>query len=86
MNSIKTREERTQIAINLIKQIKKNEIPDYIPGMKEFRKILNQYLEPDIISGYSGKIRMPELDKILEYNLPMKKNSQPMVRLKNPLS
>lgn len=86
MDIYKTREERTQIVIDLLKQMLVNELPHYVPGIIEFRYILNQYVQENLISGFSGTIKIPEMDMVLEYNLPIKKIGKPMVRLKNPRS
>lgn len=78
----KSREERIRIAVNLLKDLKQYHIPDSLPGVEKFHKVVRDYTEPNINSGLSGKIKIPEIGRTLEYHLPIRSISQPMVRLK----
>lgn len=51
------------------------------PGIQEFVNILNEYKKPNIFSGFSGVIKVPELDRNIEYILPLNIHVQHGVRL-----
>ena len=50
-------------------------------GHLPFHAILNEYLKDNILSGFSGRIFVPELERYIEYVLPAKKAAKDMVRL-----
>jgi len=50
-------------------------------GVSELLKILNEYIKPNILSGFSGIIKVDEFQRNIEYVLPLRQNSQHMVRL-----
>lgn len=56
-------------------------IPDSYHGMQEFYKVLDDYCNPIITSGFSGKINIPEISRKIEYILPMRLEIEPIVKL-----
>jgi hypothetical protein len=50
-------------------------------GVNDFVKILHEYIKPNILSGFSGVIKIDELQRNIEYILPLRKNSEHVVRL-----
>jgi hypothetical protein len=50
-------------------------------GVSELLKILNEYTKPNILSGFSGIIKVDEFQRNIEYILPLRQNSEHMVRL-----
>lgn len=49
----------------------------------QIKKIFNMYVNqddtnPDTLIGFSGKIKFPELNKIIEYILPIKQKTNPL--------
>lgn len=80
--NLKTREERVKIAVNLLKDLKQYQIPESYPGIEKFHQIVREYTEPELQSGLSGKIKILEIGRTLEYHLPIRHASEPMVRLK----
>lgn len=51
------------------------------PGIQEFINIISEYKKPNILSGFSGVIKVPELERNIEYILPLNKHVQHGVRL-----
>jgi hypothetical protein len=56
-------------------------IPESYPGVQEFYKILGEYCNPTITSGFSGKVNIPEIQRKIEYILPMRLEIDPVVKL-----
>jgi len=50
-------------------------------GIQEFVKVLEEYKKPGLLSGFSGVIKVPELNRNIEYILPLKKMAGHGVRL-----
>lgn len=50
-------------------------------GIEELLKILEEYKKPNILSGFSGIISVPELNRNIEYILPLKRNTGHGIRL-----
>ena len=76
----KTLEERVAIANKIGEQLVENHI-DGLVGMEEFHKILSEYVKPNLTCGFSGRLYVPELERHIEYILPVKKAALDMVRL-----
>jgi hypothetical protein len=77
----KSIEEREKIAIDLKVKIASLGIPDCFDGIEEFHKILNEYCKPNIFGGFSGSIKLLEIERNLEYILPLAKHAAPVVKL-----
>lgn len=76
----KTVEERTAIVEKIRGQLAENHI-DGLEGVRPFHAILDEYLKENILSGFSGRVFVPELERYIEYILPAKKAANDMVRL-----
>ena len=76
----KTVEERTAIVEKIREQLTENHI-DGLEGVVPFHAILDEYLKEKIVSGFSGRVFVPELERYIEYVLPAKKAAKDMVRL-----
>lgn len=50
-------------------------------GVEELLKILQEYVKPTILSGFSGVIKLPELSRNIEYILPLQTVAGHGVRL-----
>lgn len=53
-------------------------------AIKELKKIFDRYInqEDNLSIGISGKIHFSEINRTIQYNLPVGKNSQPLFLLK----
>lgn len=78
-----TKQERLQIVLNIINQLKNYECPDgeIIDIFKdsysyknEFQKLLNDYVKQDEnnLKEFNGKIFFEEIGRYLQYKLPIK--------------
>lgn len=81
IKEVKTQEERQQIADNLKVQIENLGIPTSHDGISEFLKVLDEYSQPHVPSGLYGKIKIPEINRRIEYTLPVLKGSPPTVKM-----
>lgn len=81
IKEVKTLEERQAIADNLRKQIETLGIPNIYDSIEEFFKVLDEYTQPEVKSGLFGKINIPEINRRLEYTLPILKGSPPTVKM-----
>ena len=52
-----------------------------LEGMLPFQAILDEYQKERVQSGSSGRVFVPELNRFVEYVLPIKKQAQEMLRL-----
>lgn len=50
-------------------------------GIQELLTILNEYRKPALLSGFSGIIKVPELQRNVEYILPLRKDVDHGIRL-----
>lgn len=75
----KTRDERIRLSVELLKKLNDKE---FFSEIQEFSQILKLYTQDDIQSGFSGKIKIKSLNRILHYNLPIKIKSTPSVHLR----
>ena len=50
-------------------------------GIEEFLEVLREYEKPVLLSGFSGVVKVPELNRNVEYILPVRKASGHGVRL-----
>ena len=76
----KTVQERITIVEKIREQLVENHI-DGLEGVRPFQAILDEYLKEKIVSGFSGRVFVPELERYIEYILPAKKAAKDMVRL-----
>jgi hypothetical protein len=86
----KTQEERTQIVEETIKKLQEvhligtddeGQLYSGFDGIQELLIILNEYKKPKLLSGFSGVIKVPELQRNIEYILPIRKDSEHGIRL-----
>lgn len=76
----KTVEERIAIVQKIRDQLEENHI-DGLEGVRPFHAILDEYMKENIVSGFSGRVFVQELERYIEYILPAKKAANDMVRL-----
>lgn len=76
----KTVEERTAIVEKIRGQLSENHIGG-LEGVGSFHAILDEYIKENVMSGFSGRVFVPELERYIEYILPAKKAAKDMVRL-----
>lgn len=50
-------------------------------GVNDLVKILNEYVKPNLLSGFSGVIKLPEFGRNIEYILPVRASTDHMVRM-----
>ena len=50
-------------------------------GIQELINILNEYKKTSLLSGFSGIIKVPELQRNIEYILPIRKDAEQVIRL-----
>ena len=86
----KTLEERIAIVDETISKLQEvhligiNDQGEYysgFPGVQELLDILKEYKKAVILSGFSGIIKVPELGRNIEYILPLRKDTEQIVRL-----
>jgi hypothetical protein len=77
----KSIEDRIVIADTLKEKIQNLGIPSIYPGIIEFYKVLDEYCKDNIISGFSGKIKIPEIGRYIVYILPIKKEIEHVVKI-----
>jgi hypothetical protein len=79
MNNFKSKQERLQIVTKILHQIKRlNLLTDQIPSMQIAVNLLKDYvnIESTQLSGFSGKIQLPEINKEIHYILPIHKQTE----------
>ncbi len=76
----KSQDERIKIKKDLIQQLQNHSV-FILDSVQPFIKILTEYTQPIIDTGYSGSIYLPEINRNLDYCLPMRPNTEPMVKL-----
>lgn len=80
--SVKTVEERLKIKQDVLQQMDRLNVDvDVLESFQPFMKILDEYCQPKLMNGYSGRLYIPEINRVLEYVLPLRVWAQPMVRL-----
>ncbi len=86
----KTQEERAQIVAETITKLQEvhligtddeGQFYSGFDGIQELLNILNEYKKPKLLSGFSGVIKVPELQRNIEYILPIRKDSEHGIRL-----
>jgi hypothetical protein len=78
---MKTQEERLEIVSNLKKQINDLGIPESHEGIQAFYKALDEYSQPNLTWSVTGKVNVPEINRRIEYSLPITKDIQPLVKM-----
>jgi 3-deoxy-D-arabino-heptulosonate 7-phosphate (DAHP) synthase len=80
---VKTSEERVLIVQDVLSKLQNQGLDSQeYAAVQQLKGILNLYIQtPDDQSGYSGKIKFPEIDGEFEYVLPMRSATQAYVRL-----
>lgn len=90
VKNIKTQEERESIVNETIAKLKEvhligtDEEGVYhsgFDGIQELLHILNEYKKATLLSGFSGVIKVPELQRNIEYILPLRKEAEHGIRL-----
>lgn len=85
-----SQKERVNIVIDIINKLKNfktkngNTVNLYNSNLcsfiDEFKNITNQYIKQDEnnLKGFKGKLYFEEIDKFIEYNLPIKNTEEPL--------
>jgi hypothetical protein len=90
IKNTKTQEDREQIVSEAISKLQEVHLigtdddgSNYscFDGVQELLNILNEYKKPALLSGFSGAIKVPELQRNIEYILPLKKDVDHGIRL-----
>jgi hypothetical protein len=90
IKNFKTLEERTSIVDETMSKLKEvhligmdegGECYSSFDGVQELLTILNEYKKPILLSGLSGIIKVPELQRNIEYILPIRKEAEHVIRL-----
>lgn len=90
IKNLKTQEERARIVDETILKLQEvhligiNEDGGYysvFDGVQEMLDILNEYKKTTLLSGFSGIIKVPELQRNIEYILPIRKDAEQAIRL-----
>lgn len=84
----KTKEERLQIVMNIISQLKELDLTGF-EGVRKMIDVMKEYVSLDTsiqTGGFSGKIKIPELQREINYNLPILKHSNPTFVLKHKVN
>ena len=77
---MRTAADRQKVVDAIRLEMVENQI-DGLEGVAPFHKILDEYARPDLLSGMSGRLYVEELERYIEYVLPMRESSNHMVRL-----
>lgn len=79
---LKTREERQTIVLGILDNFRELgvDIAQY-HSLDRFKKILDEYQVDVLESGFSGKYFLPELNRYIEYRLPVSKGIKEVVYL-----
>lgn len=85
----KTLEERTAIVQDIKARISTQLLIDIDTyeshGMQQFAKVLEEYSgTPTLLSGFTGKIFIDEIDRFLYYILPVSKHASHLVTIQSP--
>lgn len=87
MKNFKSKQERVQIVTKILHQLKNlNLLTDQVPSIKIAVDVLRDYVNLDEnkdVSGLTGKINVPELNKEIHYILPIRKHNQPTFVIKS---
>jgi hypothetical protein len=90
IKNFKTLDERTCIVNETMTKLKEvhlvgmdegGECYSCFDGVQELLAILNEYKKPILLSGLSGVIKVPELQRNIEYILPIRKEAEHVIRL-----
>ena len=88
--SLKSQEERAKIVLETMDKLKdvalvglndEGNIYSGFDAVEEFLKVLREYEKPNILSGFSGRILVPEFNRYIEYVLPIKQGNDHVVKL-----
>lgn len=78
----KTLEERVAIVDSIKRQFSDLGIDiETFEALKQLKDILKEYQIESIVSGFSGKFYVPEINRHVEYVLPLKKMTNGYVKL-----
>jgi hypothetical protein len=55
--------------------------PDNFPPIKKLFEIMDEYEKADNTQSFSGRIPFPEIDRFIEYKLPMRACNEALVRM-----
>lgn len=81
MKNAKSVEERQKICLDIKgKLVSLGLSPDF-DTVRDFIKILDEYSKPNVTSGFSGVVSFPEIGRRIEYVLPIRSQSQPVVKM-----
>ena len=87
----KTVEERKEIVAEVIAKLEETHLVGWdedekkhysgFEGINDLMSILREYEKPNLLSGFSGVIKVPELNRNVEYILPIRKVAGHGIRL-----
>ena len=81
IKDIKTQEERLEIVSNLKQQVNDLGIPDSHEGIQLFYKALDEYSNANTTWSVTGKVTVPEINRRIEYSLPITKGIEPLIKM-----
>ena len=94
--NFKSQSERTSLVIDLCKKLKSfpseygvvNLYNTQFTAIQKIKQVFNDYIyqddtNPEHLVGFSGKIYFPEINKFIQYNLPVRTSSTPLFVLKH---
>lgn len=85
----RTKTERLEIVLNISRQLKGMNLYDSpFPAILEIKKVMNEWVQqdddsPQKLYSLSGKIPFPEMQRKIEYLLPIKKKHNPLFVLRS---
>lgn len=87
---VKSQEERAKIVAETIDKLKEvclvgtndeGVVYSGFDAVEDFLKVLREYEKPNLLSGFSGRIFVPEFNRYIEYVLPVRQFNDHVVRL-----
>ena len=87
---LKSLEERAKIVLETLEKLKEvslvgqNDEGNVYSGfdaVEDFLKVLREYEKPNLLSGFSGRILIPEFNRYIEYVLPIRQGNDHVVKL-----
>ena len=81
ISSLRTKDERRNETLQIIYQLKQNDISSEYQAVKDLIQIMNEYVE--LGESRDVHIPFPEKNKIIKGKLPIHKKDEPVVMLKH---
>jgi hypothetical protein len=77
----KSLEARVEFVKSIKDKINNLGIPETYQGIQEFYKVLDEYQDINNTNGFSGKIKIHEISKKIDYILPIRSHIEPVVKI-----